>query len=393
MAKNIGGCTLIEREEIWEILKEYDRSKIAIGCIGSHSALDIADGAKDEGFETYVWCEKGRDEPYTRYFKSNYHNGRLVKGCVDHPIVLQSFKETLEYENFLREKNIIWIPNRSFVCYCGIDAVENDFRVPYVGSRNLLRMEEREEEKSYYWVCEKAGLPIPKKIDDPDEIDRLVMVKLHHAKMKLERGFFTTGSPEEYKKKSDELVRQGIITPEDLKKARIEEYAIGPVMNFNFFYSPVSEELGEEPIELMGIDWRFESSLDGLVRIPAAQQLTLPEHQKNPIMTVVGHNNCTIRESLLRNIFPLAEKFVKATKEYFSPGMVGSFTIQTIIKSDMKPVIYDIATRVGGGTNVHMWNGAPYGNMLWRERMSTGRRTILEIRRAIDEDLLKVIVT
>ncbi|MFX1598877.1 MAG: DUF1297 domain-containing protein [Promethearchaeota archaeon] len=133
--------------------------------------------------------------------------------------------------------------------------------------------------------------------------------------------------------------------------------------------------------------------LDGLVRIPAAQQLTLPEHQKNPIMTVVGHNNCTIRESLLRNVFPLAEKFVKATKQYFSPGMVGSFTIQTIIKSDMKPVIYDIATRVGGGTNVHMWNGAPYGNVLWRERMSTGRRTILEVRRAIDEDLLESIIT
>ncbi|MHA1238290.1 MAG: formate--phosphoribosylaminoimidazolecarboxamide ligase family protein [Candidatus Odinarchaeia archaeon] len=383
---------MIKREEIWEVLKNYDKNKLAVGCIGSHSALDIADGAKDEGFETYVWCQKGREEPYARYFKSVYHNGKLVKGFVDHPIIVEKFKDVLEYERFIQERNILWVANRSFVVYCGIDNVEDNFHVPYVGSRNMLRIEERGEERDYYWICEKAGLPTPKKID-PSEIDRLVMVKLHHAKMKLERGFFTCASVEEYEKKAQTLIKQGVITPEDLKKARVEEYVIGPVMNFNFFYSPVSEKLGEEPIELLGIDWRFESSLDGFVRIPAEQQLTLPEHQKYPIMTVVGHNNCTIRESLLREIFPLAEKFVKASKEYFPPGIIGAFCLQTVITSDMKPVIYDVATRVGGGTNVHMWIGAPYGNALWRGRMSTGRRTALEIKRAVENDLLESIVT
>jgi 5-formaminoimidazole-4-carboxamide-1-(beta)-D-ribofuranosyl 5'-monophosphate synthetase len=383
---------MIERNEILEVLKKYDNNKLKIGCIGSHSALDIADGAKDEGFETYIWCQKGREEPYTRYFKSVYHNNKLIKGCVDNTVVVDSFKDVLTQQDMIRKNNILWIANRSFVSYCGIGSVENDFKVPYVGSRNLLRMEERGEEKNYYWVAEKANLPIPRKIF-PEDINQLTMVKLHHAKMKLERGFFTCASTEEFNRKSQTLIKQGVITEEDLNNARIEEYAIGPVFNFNFFYSPISEELGEEPLELLGIDWRFESSLDGFVRIPAEQQLTLPESQKYPIMTVVGHNNATIRESLLKNVFPLGEKFVKATKDYFGIGMIGAFTIQTVITSDMKPVVYDIATRVGGGTNVHMWIGAPYGNVIWRDRMSSGRRTVLEIKRALDNEMLEKIIT
>lgn len=383
---------MIERDEILKIIGEYDKNNLKIGCLGSHSALDIADGAKDEGFTTYVWCQKGRDAPYTRFFKSVYHNNKLIKGCVDHPILLDSFKDVLKYDKMIRENSILWIPNRSFVTYCGIESVENRFKVPYVGSRNLLRLEEREERQNYYWLCEKAGLPIPKEVK-PDEIDRLTIVKLHHAKMKLERGFFTCSSSKEFEQKSKTLINQGVIAESDLEKARIEEYIIGPVFNFNFFYSPVSEKIGEEPLELLGIDWRFESSLDGFVRIPAEQQLTLPESQKYPIMTVVGHNNCSLRESILNNIFPIAEKFVKITKEYYKPGMIGAFCLQTVITSDMKPVIYDIATRTGGGTNAHMWLGAPYGNIVWRSRMSSGRRVALEVKRAVEHDLLDYIVT
>lgn len=58
-----------------------------------------------------------------------------------------------------------------------------------VGSRNLLRSEERSEQQSYYWILEKAGLPFPEKIESPEDINELVMVKLPHAVKKLERGF------------------------------------------------------------------------------------------------------------------------------------------------------------------------------------------------------------
>ena len=87
----------------------------------------------------------------------------------------------------MRKRNVVYIPNRSFTSYCGIDKIENDFRVPMFGSRNMLRMEERTEEQDYYWILEKAGLPYPEAISSPEEIDCLVIVKLHHAQKKLER--------------------------------------------------------------------------------------------------------------------------------------------------------------------------------------------------------------
>ena len=49
------------------------------------------------------------------------------------------------------------------------------------GSRNMLRMEERTEEQDYYWLLEKAGLPFPEPIENPEDIDCLVIVKLHHS--------------------------------------------------------------------------------------------------------------------------------------------------------------------------------------------------------------------
>ena len=34
---------------------------LRIAVLGSHSALEIMDGAKDEGLDTIVFCQKGRD--------------------------------------------------------------------------------------------------------------------------------------------------------------------------------------------------------------------------------------------------------------------------------------------------------------------------------------------
>ncbi|RLD42224.1 MAG: 5-formaminoimidazole-4-carboxamide-1-(beta)-D-ribofuranosyl 5'-monophosphate synthetase, partial [Bacteroidetes bacterium] len=41
---------MIERQEIWKILDDYDYNDIKIAAIASHSALDTFDGAKEEGF-------------------------------------------------------------------------------------------------------------------------------------------------------------------------------------------------------------------------------------------------------------------------------------------------------------------------------------------------------
>lgn len=384
---------MIERKEIIEVLSEYDLSEATIGVLASHSALDVCDGAVEEGFRTHAVCEKGREKTYTEYFKAQRHNGNSIRGIVDSADVYARFNEIMKPGNLkkLRDKNTIFIPNRSFTSYCGIDEIEDDFKVPMFGSRNLLRSEERGIERDYYWLLEKAGLPFPEKIKKPEDINSLVMVKLPHAVKKLERGFFTAASYAEFKQKSGAFLKQGVITQEALADARIERYIIGPVFNLDFFYSPIEEEMSR--IELLGIDWRFETSLDGHVRLPAPQQMTLNERQLVPEYTVCGHNSATLRESLLEDAFELAEKYVKATQKYYKPGIIGPFCLQTCVDKDLNFYVYDVAPRVGGGTNVHVSVGHPYGNTLWRKPMSTGRRMAMEIRRAIGQERVEEIVT
>ena len=385
---------MITRDEISDVLLEYDRLKLRIGMTASHSALDICDGAIEEGFPTVAYCQKGREKTYSEYFRTvRSSGGRIVRGMVDKAIVLDRFRDVLdpEFQQQMRDRNVIYIPNRSFTSYCSMQAIEDDFRVPMLGSRNMLRMEERTDDRDYYWILERAGLPYPEDIGEPEEIDCLSIVKLHHAEKKLERGFFTCASHAEYVEKSQSLLSQGVIDAESLAGARIERYIIGPVFNLNFFYSPLEEDLPQ--LELLGVDWRFESSLDGHVRLPAPQQMTLPEHQQIPEMTVVGHNTATIRESLLETAFELGEKFVTASKEHYDPGIIGPFCLQTCIDKDMNYWIYDVAPRVGGGTNVHLNVGHPYGNSLWRKQMSSGRRIALELRHAVEQDRLDEVLT
>ena len=380
-----------------EAVEAYDVDRLALACIASHSGLDVYDGGADEGFRTIAVAQEGRSDVYERYFRTlRDGQGRRIRGCVDDTWRFPRYDGIMgsAAQERLRAENALWVPNRSWTSYCSIDACEDDFAVPLIGSRNLLRSEEREEQRDYYWLLEKAGLPFPRKIASPDDIDGLAIVKLHHARKKLERGFFTCASTKEFHDKADALIRQGVIDRGSLEHARIEEYVIGPVFNFNFFYSPVSRKTGEaEPLELLGIDWRFESSLDGHVRIPAPQQMTLPEHQAIPEMTVVGHNSATVRESLLGKVFALGETWVEAAAEHYAPGIIGPFCLQTCVDKDMRFWIYDVAPRIGGGTNVHVAQGHPYGNALWRTSMSTGRRVALEVRRAVEAGCLGEIVT
>ena len=67
--------------KIKEVARGYDPRTIRIGVLGSHSALEIASGAKQEGFETVVVCQKGRDKTYTHYYRNLF----------DHILLLDKF--------------------------------------------------------------------------------------------------------------------------------------------------------------------------------------------------------------------------------------------------------------------------------------------------------------
>ena len=57
--------------------------KYTIATLGSHSALQILKGAKDEGFKTLAVCLKGREKPYQLF------------GVADEIIVINSYQEFL----------------------------------------------------------------------------------------------------------------------------------------------------------------------------------------------------------------------------------------------------------------------------------------------------------
>lgn len=379
--------------EIRSLLTSYPATP-RVAAVGSHSALDIADGAVSEGLPTLVLAEKGRDATYARYFRSSRAtDGSRRRGCVDEVWTYERFADLARpsEQERLRQAGALLVPNRALSSYVPIETLEGELRVPLVGSRSLLRIEERTERENYYALLERAGIRSPRAVPDPQTIDRLSIVKLPHAGRRLERGFFTAASPKEYREKSERLIARGTIAEADLTTARIEEYVLGPVFNFNFFFSPLVPR--SEGLELLGVDERRESDLDGLVRLPAAEQLELGAAGETPRYTVVGHGSLTVRESILEEVFQLGEKFVDASRDRYPPGILGPFCLQSCLDADGHPSVFDVAARIGGGTNIHLGVGHPYANALWRTPMSTGRRIAAEIRRAVADGRLGEIVT
>ncbi len=290
------------KNKISELLRVYDPEKIRIGVLGSHSALEIASGAKQEGFETVVVCQKGREKTYTKYY------GNLF----DHVILLDKFADVIRPEKVkqLNELNTIFVPNRSFSVYTGYENIEEKFTVPLMGNRYMLRTEERNTPRNQLYLLQKAGIATPKTFKSPKEIDRLAIVKVPEKERAIERAFFYASSPEEYEKTAEKRIKQGIITREALKQAVIEEYVIGAKFNANLFWSPLTDE-----IDLLGFDRRIQTDLDGILDLPAQEQLELNVPTQN---IEIGHMGATMRESQIEKIFEAAEKFVEHLQERVS---------------------------------------------------------------------------
>ena len=101
---------MIGSQDIREIIDEYDQLKLRIGMTASHSALDICDGAIEEGFPTVAYCQKGREKPYSQYFKTRRNSsGRVTRGMVDKAIVLDSFNDVMasDFQQQMRDRNVI----------------------------------------------------------------------------------------------------------------------------------------------------------------------------------------------------------------------------------------------------------------------------------------------
>jgi 5-formaminoimidazole-4-carboxamide-1-(beta)-D-ribofuranosyl 5'-monophosphate synthetase len=360
----------VKKDDILRLLDGYDKENITIATLGSHTSLHILNGAKEEGFRTAIVCQKGKEIPYQRF------------DVADEYIMVDHFSEISneEVQAKLREMNAIVIPHGSFVAYAGLENVEDKFNVPMFGNRDILRWEaERDLERK---LLTKENIRIPYKYDNPKDIDRAVMVKFPGARGG--RGYFVASSPEEFDKKIDSMKARGWIEDEDVAQAHIEEYVSGCNYCIHYFYSALDDE-----VELMGIDSRYESSIDGIVRIPAKDQLELDISSS---YVITGNHPVVMRESLLSQVFEIGDKLVKSAAKQVSPGMNGPFCMQTLVNDDLEVIVFEISARTDGGTNTFM-NGSSYTYLKYGSGMSMGRRISREIKKALKEGGLEKIIT
>jgi 5-formaminoimidazole-4-carboxamide-1-(beta)-D-ribofuranosyl 5'-monophosphate synthetase len=375
---------MISKKQLSEIIGKYDKSKLTIGTLGGHSALDVCRGAKDEGFRTVVVCRKGREKTYEKYFRS-----REGKGVADEIILVDKFSdiEKPEIQQRLLELNTIFIQSRYFWVYCNYKEIENKFLVPMFGSRSMLKAEERTGPDTQYRLMETAGIKMPKVFKNPAKIDTLVIVKAQEAARGYERAFFFANSYDDYKQKIKDMIARKIITQASAKSAVIEEFIVGTQVNFNYFYSPLTNEL-----ELLGTDTRRQTNIDGLLRLTAHEQIEVMKYVR-PQYVETGHIAVTVKESLLEKAFIMGEQFVEASKKLYPPGIIGPFALQAAIKPgppEEEIFVFDISARIPGSPGI---SSTPYSTYLYGKPVSTGRRIAMELRQAIRNNRLMDVLT
>ena len=330
-----------------------------IATIGSHSALQILKGAKDEGFSTIAICLKGRERPYKLF------------NVADEIITINSYNELLKIQDKLIKRNAIFIPHASLIAYFGIDKVES-FKVPYYGNKNILRFEsDRRIERK--WL-KKSGLKLPRIFENPQDIDRAVIVKFHGAQGG--RGYFLAKNERDFKQK----IR---LHPGD-KEYVIQEYIVGVPMFIHYFYSPLTNEL-----EIMGFDIRYESNVDSLGRVSARDQMALPKI--DPSYVIVGNIPVVIRESFLPRVIEMGERVIKESRKLTKNGLWGPFCLEAILTPDEEIRVFEISARIVAGTNPYV-DGSPYTWLKYNEPMSTGRRIAREIKIAIKKNKLGIVL-
>ncbi len=350
---------------------------LSVASVASHSALDVFDGAKDEGLRTIAICRRGRERIYA-----------ACRETVDVCLVLGDYREMVapEIQERLLAENSVIVPNRSMAVYVGYTPIERELRVSVFGNKHLLRWEERSGEKNYYRLLDEARIRRPAlwRLEEARP-DVPLILKIQESARPQERAFIIALNKDDLYSKVSEALRSGVISEEHLKEAVAEELVLGAHFNVNFFYSVARGRL-----EILSVDRRIQSNLDGHLHLPARHQLQL----NLPVsMIEVGHMPATLRESLLEEAYTMGEKFVEAARRLEPPGAIGPFTLQLLVTPDLHLVVYDVATRIGGGTNAHLGIGGQYSKIFLRRPVSAGRRIAIELRELEREKRLEEALT
>jgi len=268
------------------------------------------------------------------------------------------------------KNKIIMIPHGSFVAYLGKD-YDTKTVFPYFGNKKILEIE-ADRDLQNNWLVD-SGLPTPRVFNNINSVDRPVIVKTYGAK----GGYGYTLCPDKKKLKEAIAKFSG-------EKTIIQEYIVGTPVYIQFFYSPTDNKL-----EILGVDRRYETNVDGIGRIPQAFQKEL---FTNPSFTVIGNFPVVLRESLLPKIYGFGQSLVKSSQRLAPPrGLYGPFCLETVIDGEMNIYAIEISCRIVAGTNLFI-NGSFYSDFLYDKPVSTGRRIAMEIKNAIKKNKLNKIL-
>ncbi len=339
----------------------------SISTLGSHCALQVLKGAKDEGFKTILVCENKRKSLYQRF------------KFIDELLLVDSFTEILDQStlDILQKNESILIPHGTLISNMDGKQIES-IKLPFFGNRWILRWEADRNLKEK--LMKEARLETPRMIDGPNDIDRLVIVKLHGAAGG--KGYFLAWDKKSFLERAEKLKKQGLIKSEN--DLYIQEYMFGVPVYLQYFYSPLKDEL-----EFLGIDRRYESDVDALGRVPSKHQ---QEVGIEPSYTVIGNIPLVLRESLLGEVYNMGERFVQASKRLVEPGMLGPFCIEGVYDKEGKFTSFEFSARIVAGTNLYV-EGSPYSAFIYDEPMSMGRRIAREIKNAKSQNILNKVIT
>lgn len=339
----------------------------SVATLGSHCALQVLKGAKDEGLKTLLICEKKREKLYRRF------------PFIDEIVLVDSFNEIMDSRctNILKENNAVIIPHGTLIAQMDSSEIES-IKAPIFGNKWILRWESDRNMKEKLMI--ESKLKIPRSIPSPTEIKSLTIAKRHGAAGG--KGYFLATNEKDYNKKRDKLIKDGIIKGDN--DLYLQEYALGVSAYLQYFYSELSGEL-----EFFGVDRRYESDIDGLGRIPAQEQIGA---DLIPSFNVVGNSPLVLRESLLEEVYSMGERFVEAARRLVSPGMTGPFCLEGVYDENGKFTTFEFSARIVAGTNLYI-SGSPYSSLIFDEPMSMGRRIAREIKNATSKNQLGKIVT
>ena len=321
-----------------------------ISTVGSHSALQILYGAKQEGLRTKVYCLKGKESLYKRYL--------VTKNIVS----VDSYDDLLKIKP---ESDEIFIPHGTLIATLDEKALE--IPIPIFGNRQGLLWEMKREKNLQ--ILQEAAIRTPKSMNI-ESIDQPSIVKFPGAKGG--EGYFLCSSKKEFENKISDLLEKGKISEKDVAEAQIQEYIVGVTMYPHYFYSIIYDR-----VEMLGIDRRYETNVDALGRI-SQEQMNI-----NPSYKVVGNQPLIIRESLLPEILDYGDRLLEASKQLFQPGLIGPYCIELALTND-EIIAFEFTSRIVAGTSLYV-TGSPYSQILFNEEMSMSRRIAREIKMALGQ--------